>query len=79
LHWIRHTFIYTVLSIACTLLANSATAQSCIDPPDGVIGWWPGDGNSIEILEGLHGVALNGASGDFVSGLLLRKSYALSN
>jgi len=27
-----------------------------------MVGWWPGDGDSIDVHSGLHGVALNGAS-----------------
>jgi hypothetical protein len=46
----------------CALLARPAAAQTCIEPAAGLLGWWPGDGDSIDLQSGLHGVALNGAA-----------------
>jgi hypothetical protein len=46
----------------CALLAGPAAAQTCIEPAAGLLGWWPGDGDSIDLQSGLHGVALNGAA-----------------
>jgi hypothetical protein len=43
-------------------LAGPAAAQMCIDPPAGMLGWWPGDGDSIDLQSGLHSVAVNGAA-----------------
>ena len=54
---IRGTFI------TCALLAGPAAAQTCIEPPLGLLGWWPGDGDSIDVQSSrLHGVAVNGAA-----------------
>ena len=39
---------------------------SAIPPPDGMVAWWPGDGNAQDIVGGNHGV-LQG-SADFVLG-----------
>jgi hypothetical protein len=47
--------------VLCALLASPAAAQTCIEPPSGLRGWWPGEGDSIDLQSGLHGVALNGA------------------
>ena len=54
-------FIRGVISI-CALLAGPAAAQTCIEPAAGLLGWWTGDGDSIDLQSGLHGVALNGAA-----------------
>ena len=48
--------------ISCALLAGSAGAQTCVEPAEGMRGWWPADGDSIDVHAGLHGVALNGTS-----------------
>jgi len=57
-----HCFMRGVMIASCALFASSATAQTCIDPPPGLLGWWPGDGDSVDIHSGLHAVAVNGAS-----------------
>ena len=31
------------------------TADAPIDPPAGMVSWWPGDGNSSDIMNGNHG------------------------
>ena len=33
---------------------------SCVQPPTGMIGWWPGDGNSNDIVGGNHGSIVGG-------------------
>lgn len=60
----RAEFFFFILGAAfiCALLAGPAAAQTCVEPPAGLLGWWPGDGDSIDLQSGLHGVALNGAS-----------------
>ena len=35
---------------------GTVRAQTCIDPPAGMIAWWPGDGNAKDILGGRDGV-----------------------
>ena len=55
------SFLQWVIFI-CALLAGPAAAQMCIDPPAGLLGWWPGDGDSIDFRSGLHSVAVNGAT-----------------
>src|SRR5262245_56599434 len=31
--------------------------ETCVPPPAGMTGWWPGDGNTNEIIAGRHGAA----------------------
>jgi uncharacterized repeat protein (TIGR01451 family) len=38
------------------------TQQSCVPYPDGIISWWPGDGNATDIADGNHGT-LQGGTG----------------
>jgi|GEM_PF-905663 len=39
------------------------TAQSvCVSPPSGLVGWWPGDGDAIDIQDSNSGTLLNGAT-----------------
>src|SRR5207244_68554 len=44
------------------------TAQICVAPPAGLIGWWPGDGNSSDIAGGHAGTLLGGTI--FVQGMV---------
>src|SRR4051794_37206764 len=34
----------------------------CIPPPDGIVGWWPGDGNANDIADTNNGALLDGAT-----------------
>ena len=38
----------------------------CVEPPSGLVGWWPGDGDADDIWGENHGTLVNGAT--FVSG-----------
>lgn len=42
---------------ACDSFLNG----DCIMPPDGLISWWPGDGDALDIVGGNNGELLNGA------------------
>ncbi|MBW2294790.1 MAG: LamG domain-containing protein [Deltaproteobacteria bacterium] len=46
--------------LSCVLFAGPAASQTCVEPAAGMLGWWPGDGDSVDLQSGLHGVALNG-------------------
>jgi hypothetical protein len=35
------------------------TAPTCVTPPSGLIGWWPGDGNANDVVGANNGVAQN--------------------
>ncbi|MDB6020833.1 MAG: LamG domain protein jellyroll fold domain protein, partial [Pedosphaera sp.] len=34
----------------------------CVPPPAGLVAWWPGDGNALDIIGGNNGTLLNGVS-----------------
>src|SRR5205814_6680636 len=34
----------------------------CFRPPSGLIGWWPGEGNAADAVDGNHGSLQNGAT-----------------
>lgn len=59
--WYRR-FSFGGALIACALAAEPAAAQTCVDPPAGLRGWWTGDGDSLDVQSGLHAVAVNGAT-----------------
>jgi len=50
-----------VSSVLSLLLAPSATAQ-CVPPPSGMVGWWPGDGDAHDYVDGQNGTLINGAT-----------------
>jgi hypothetical protein len=31
-------------------------SQACVEPPAGLVGWWPGNGNAKDIIGGNHGI-----------------------
>lgn len=35
---------------------------NCVEPPSGLVSWWPGDGDVIDIVGGHHGTLQNGAT-----------------
>lgn len=45
-----------LLLVASLLGAPALYAQDCVAPPDGMVGWWPGDGNADDIHGGNNGV-----------------------
>jgi hypothetical protein len=34
----------------------------CVTPPAGLVSWWPGDGDALDIVDGNHGTLMNGAT-----------------
>ncbi len=56
-NWIRMTGL--MLS-GCVAVAGHAQAQTCVEPPNGIVAWWPGDGDSTDLHGGLHAVAAGG-------------------
>lgn len=56
-----------VLSVGFVLLTvvafgGLAAAQTCIQPPGGLVSWWPGDGNANDIRGGNNGTLQGGVS-----------------
>ena len=45
-----------------------AAAQICVEPPAGLVSWWPGDGHANDIAGDNHGSLQNGAT--FSAGLV---------
>jgi hypothetical protein len=60
-------YVGSVLTIL-VLFGSFATAQDCLEPPSGMTGWWPGDGNADDIQDDNNGTLQNGAT--FDSGLV---------
>lgn len=44
------------------LLAAEAAAHTCVEPPSGLVSWWPGDGDADDIVGDSHGTLQNGAT-----------------
>ena len=55
------------LLLASTLSTVLVFAQPIL-PPSGLVGWWPGDGNANDIVDGNPGTLLNGAT--FAAGMV---------
>lgn len=46
----RHGLLW-ILTCLCSLLGPGAEGQTgCVPPPSGLISWWPGDGNALDLL-----------------------------
>ena len=56
------TFLVGIFLLVTVMLAGHARAQTCVEPPAGLVSWWPGDGNANDIQNGNDGTLLNGAS-----------------
>jgi len=41
---------------------NEVVAQTCVAPPPGLVSWWPGDGNALDIQDGNDGTLQNEAT-----------------
>jgi O-glycosyl hydrolase len=54
----------SVTSAVVTLTVN--TPLACTPPPTGLVDWWPGEGNAVDIIGGNSGTLVNGVS--FASG-----------
>ena len=40
--------------------ARAVEAATCVTPPSGLVGWWPGDGGATDIAGGYDGTLLGG-------------------
>src|SRR5689334_8814675 len=53
----------------CAMLCSKperATAQACVSPPSGLVGWWAGEGNAADLQGTNNGAVQNGVA--FASG-----------
>ncbi len=44
------------------LLTPVAPVASCVPPPPGLVGWWPGEGDAADMVGGNDGTLLNGTT-----------------
>lgn len=51
-----------VLVFVGNTIVGDAKAQECVQPPVGMVSWWPGDGNANDIQDGNNGMLMNGAT-----------------
>lgn len=45
-----------------TIFIITDGGSNCVQPPAGLVGWWPGDGNANDILGGNHGTTQGGVT-----------------
>src|SRR5437763_2728435 len=55
-----------VVLLFVVALGSYAVAQTCVQPPPGLVSWWPGDGNAKDIADGNPGTLQGGVT--FASG-----------
>src|SRR5438876_7179561 len=49
--------------VIALLSIGAGNAQSCEQLPRGIAGWWPGDGNALDLTSGSNnGTLINGAT-----------------
>lgn len=64
----RYVHVVIVFAFAFLTVTGAVNAQTCAQPPQGMIAWWPGDGSSIDIVDSNPGILQNGAA--FAPGLV---------
>lgn len=47
--WLR-VLLTTAAVLAAVSFSSIARAQTCIDPPSGMVGWWTGDGDGSDLI-----------------------------
>jgi len=62
-----HTFVLAVL-LSVVACSGGSHSDNCNPPPVGMVGWWPGDGNGTDLVEGDTAVGADGAT--FAPGLI---------
>jgi hypothetical protein len=69
-----HRLVKTAFSAAILFISLPSHAQpSCDPPPSGLVGWWPGNGNAIDVIGGNNGALTSGvgyAAGEVGEGFL---------
>ena len=56
----RSTFLVGSVLLITAMLAGHAAAQDCVEPPAGLVSWWPADGNADDVFAGHDGLILGG-------------------
>src|SRR5437764_1094046 len=63
------TLAAVILGILAVISVSSTTrGQSCVAPPSGLVGWWPGDGNANDVGGGSNGTLQGNVT--FVPGMV---------
>jgi hypothetical protein len=57
----RSLCVGVVLSLLVSL-GSFAVAQTCVQPPEGLVSWWPGEGHADDIQGANHGTLQNDAT-----------------
>ena len=53
------------IAAAAVLTAGGlASAAECVSPPDGIVAWWPAEGNALDLLSSFGGTLQGGATAD---------------
>jgi alpha-tubulin suppressor-like RCC1 family protein len=60
--------VYQLILIFSFLFRFYASAVNCTPPPAGLIGWWQGEGNALDIVGGYNGILTNGVT--FTNGVV---------
>lgn len=64
----RNFYISMFLVLFSIFIFGAEGAAVCLDPPSGLVSWWPGDGNASDIIGPNDGTLINGAT--FAPGLV---------
>jgi hypothetical protein len=64
----RKFYVSMVLVLFSIFIVAAECPAACLDPPSGLVSWWPGDGNASDIIGPNDGTLNNGAT--FASGLV---------
>ena len=57
----RRLYVSIIIVLFSILIVAAEVAAACLDPPDGMASWWPGDGNASDIIGPNDGALRNGA------------------
>lgn len=58
--------LFVFLFVGSMFEVSSWAQQTCIQPPAGLVSWWPGDGNANDVIGANNGTSQNGVT--FVDG-----------
>jgi hypothetical protein len=56
----RTLFLIGLFLFGTAMFAGPVVAQDCVEPPAGLVSWWPGDGNTDDVFAGNDGTILGG-------------------
>jgi len=59
---IRKLGVSIILAFVCIFFVEVEVSAACLEPPSGMVSWWPGDGNTHDMVGPNNGWLQNGAS-----------------